>query len=67
MILADSFCRSAKARSNEFTTSFGLLNKNHTTMFFTVKIIVLVDAPLITQFAANTAHDFVGAAHMVAP
>lgn len=28
---------------------------------------VLVDAPLVVQFAANTVHDFVGASHMVAP
>ncbi|KAJ8985617.1 hypothetical protein NQ317_015110 [Molorchus minor] len=26
-----------------------------------------LDTPLITQFAANTVHDFVGAAHLVAP
>ncbi|RZB41533.1 tRNA-dihydrouridine(20a/20b) synthase [NAD(P)+]-like, partial [Asbolus verrucosus] len=48
MILADSFCKSPKARANEFTTN-------------------LNDAPLITQFAANTVHDFVGAAHLVSP
>ncbi|KAK5647237.1 hypothetical protein RI129_002129 [Pyrocoelia pectoralis] len=48
MIMADSFCRSGKARDNEFTTN-------------------LHDAPVIVQFAANTVHDFVGAAHMVSP
>lgn len=48
MILADSFCKSSKARKIEFTTN-------------------LYDTPLITQFAANTIHDFVGAAYMVAP
>lgn len=48
MILADSYCKSSKARRNEFTTN-------------------LFDTPLITQFAANTVHDFVGAAYMVAP
>lgn len=48
MILADSFCKSIKARNNEFTTN-------------------LFDSPLITQFAANTAFDFVGAAYMAAP
>ncbi|XP_050293574.1 tRNA-dihydrouridine(20a/20b) synthase [NAD(P)+]-like [Anthonomus grandis grandis] len=48
MILADSFCKSNKARSNEFTTN-------------------LIDTPVITQFAANTVHDFVGASYMVAP
>ncbi|KAH1005558.1 hypothetical protein HUJ04_006518 [Dendroctonus ponderosae] len=48
MILADSFCKSAKARDSEFTTN-------------------LFDTPLITQFAANTVHDFVGASYMVAP
>lgn len=30
-------------------------------------IIIAVDTPLIAQFAANTVHDFVGAASMVAP
>lgn len=48
MILADSFCKSEKARNNEFTTN-------------------LFDTPLITQFAANTVHDFLGAAYMVSP
>ncbi|XP_044264296.1 tRNA-dihydrouridine(20a/20b) synthase [NAD(P)+]-like isoform X2 [Tribolium madens] len=48
MILADSFCKSDKARVNEFTTN-------------------LNDTPLITQFAANKVHDFVGAAYMVSP
>lgn len=27
----------------------------------------LADTPLITQFAANTVHDFVGAASLVSP
>ncbi|XP_063907819.1 tRNA-dihydrouridine(20a/20b) synthase [NAD(P)+]-like isoform X2 [Zophobas morio] len=48
MILADSFCKSHKARNNEFTTN-------------------LNDLPLIAQFAANTVHDFVGAAYLVSP
>ncbi|XP_066149372.1 tRNA-dihydrouridine(20a/20b) synthase [NAD(P)+]-like [Euwallacea fornicatus] len=48
MILADSFCKSPKARLNEFTTN-------------------TLDTPLITQFAANTVHDFVGASYLVAP
>lgn len=48
MILADSFCKSVKARNNEFTTN-------------------LLDTPLITQFAANTVHDFVGASYLVSP
>uniref|UniRef100_A0A1Y1L495 DUS-like FMN-binding domain-containing protein n=1 Tax=Photinus pyralis TaxID=7054 RepID=A0A1Y1L495_PHOPY len=48
MIMADSFCRSGKARDNEFTTN-------------------LEDSPVIVQFAANTVHEFVGAAYMVSP
>ncbi|KAL1501069.1 hypothetical protein ABEB36_006467 [Hypothenemus hampei] len=48
MILADSFCKSSKARDNEFTTN-------------------ALDLPLVTQFAANTTHDFVGASYLVAP
>ncbi|CAG9772338.1 unnamed protein product [Ceutorhynchus assimilis] len=48
MILADSFCKSPKARNNEFTTN-------------------LLDTPLITQFAANNVHDFVGASYLAAP
>ncbi|XP_058059729.1 tRNA-dihydrouridine(20a/20b) synthase [NAD(P)+]-like [Anopheles bellator] len=48
MIMADSFCRSEKARLNEFTT-----NKD--------------DTPLIAQFAANNAIDFLSATEMVYP
>lgn len=48
MILADSFCKSNKARNNEFTTN-------------------MFDTPVITQFAANTAHEFVGAANLASP
>ncbi|CAH1154839.1 unnamed protein product [Phaedon cochleariae] len=48
MILADSFCKSNKARRNEFTTNS-------------------VDTPLVAQFAANTVHDFVGAAYLASP
>ncbi|CAH0551518.1 unnamed protein product [Brassicogethes aeneus] len=48
MILADSFCKSEKARNNEFTTNNA-------------------DLPVIIQFAANTVHDFVGAACLASP
>ncbi|XP_018327221.1 tRNA-dihydrouridine(20a/20b) synthase [NAD(P)+]-like isoform X1 [Agrilus planipennis] len=48
MIMADSFCKSEKARQNEFST-----NRN--------------DSPVVVQFAANNAADFVEAANLVAP
>lgn len=48
MILADSFCKSIKARNNEFTTNS-------------------MDTPVIVQFAANKATDFVNAATLVSP
>ena len=69
--MADSFCKSEKARLNEFTTNEG--NHRKATVEGTVAVLTFIfvqfleDTPLIAQFAANNTIDFLSASEMVYP
>lgn len=67
MILADSFKISDKARNNEFTTNLCRYCVLFVHFYYSSDqlLVIAVDVPLITQFAANNADDFVTAGCMV--
>lgn len=67
MILADSFCQSQKARDNEFIVNTGQFCFYLLGQVINPNLKILVDQPLVIQFAAHTVHDFVGAAYLASP
>lgn len=68
MLMSESFIKSERYREIEYSTDSGTQNPQNQAKYFinhfVTFILITEDNPLIVQFAANNAQDFVSAAEL---